>query len=75
MLNIPINHKTIFLFDHSVHFNVKCGHTFDFDVINKIKPQTNTSNQPVMAQLKPLGKCFCNSFCVLKKFFIIEYQR
>ena len=55
MLNIPLNHKTIFFFDFSTHFSIPCGHTYDFDVINKIKSQTNSSQQ-AMQQLKPINK-------------------
>jgi hypothetical protein len=53
MLNIPLNHKTIFLFDHTSHFNIPCGHTYDFDVINKAKPNSNATT---ISQIKPLGK-------------------
>ena len=57
MLNIPLNHKTIFLFDHSSHFNIPCGHTYDFDVINKAKPNSNANNNTAtFSQIKPLGK-------------------
>lgn len=41
MINTPINHKTILLFDHSSYFAINCGQTFEFDIPSKSK----TSNQ------------------------------
>jgi hypothetical protein len=49
-INIPINHKTLFVFDHSIHFLNPSGEAFEFDVLNKAKA-TQTANT-----LDPLRK-------------------
>jgi hypothetical protein len=69
MLSIPLNHKTIFLLDHSTQYATKCGHTYEFDVISKIKPQSgqNTGQQ----QLKPLDKTIWT--CLIES--AIEFSR
>ena len=60
MLNIPLNHKTIFLFDHANYFSNSCGQTCEFDVANKSKAATN----PQLASFQkfnPLNKSLWTS--------------
>lgn len=51
-MNIPINHKTIFLFDHSNYFSSNSNFKVDFDVPNKNKPSAASNYQ----KLEPLDK-------------------
>jgi hypothetical protein len=69
MLNIPINHKTIFLFDHSNYFSNSSNSRIEFDVANK-KPAS--SSQQLNAQkLEPLNKTLWT--CSIEAAF--EYSR
>jgi len=60
MFNIPLNHKTVFLFDHCNFFANNCGQTFEFDAINKSK-HTQQAHQN-LNKFKPLSKSLwsCN---------------
>ena len=51
MLNIPINHKTIFLFDHANYFSNSSGQTREFDMPMKTKPNAN----PQIANIQKLN--------------------
>ena len=58
MLNIPLNHKTVFLFDHANYFSANSGQTCEFDMPTKAKP----SPQPPNSQkLNPLNKTLWTS--------------
>lgn len=67
MPTIPINHKTIFVFDHSNHFALSSDQPIEFDVPIKAKSTTSTavavnpSPQPHQ-KLNPLVKSLwtCN---------------
>jgi hypothetical protein len=54
MYNIPINHKTIFLFDHCNYFSNICGQTYEYDAPPKAK--TVPSAQHLNTKLNPLNK-------------------
>ncbi|CAF0765077.1 unnamed protein product [Brachionus calyciflorus] len=54
MVNTPLNHKTIILFDHSNFFSNNCGQTYEFDVTSKSKPSSHSQNQS--HKLSPLNK-------------------
>jgi hypothetical protein len=56
MLNIPINHKTIFLFDHCNHFSNSCGQTYEYDVSKNSAKQNMATNMLNMHKLNPLNK-------------------
>lgn len=56
-MNIPINHKTIFLFDHSNYFSSSSNCKVDFDVAYKNKSASNTH----MQKLEPLNKSLWTS--------------
>lgn len=64
MSNTPLNHKTLFVFDHSSYFLASCGQTFEFDVPPKSKQSANPQAQASNAHLKlnPLNKSLwsCN---------------
>lgn len=66
-MNIPINHKTIFLFDHSNYFSSSANVRVDFDVANKSKPQASQNVQ----KLEPLNKTLWSSSIEAA----IEYSR
>ncbi|RNA00228.1 Asunder -like protein [Brachionus plicatilis] len=53
MVNTSINHKTIFLFDHSGYFATNCGQTFEFDISSKSKSSNQAQNQN---KINPLNK-------------------
>lgn len=55
-MNIPINHKTIFLFDHSNYFATYSNTTVEFDVANK-----NKSSSSNVQKLEPLNKTLWTS--------------
>lgn len=67
MFNISINHKTVFLFDHSSYFASQCGQTFEFDA-NKPK---SSSHQQQTQKLEPLNKSLWT--CCIEAAF--EYSR
>ena len=66
-MNLSLNHKTIFLFDHSNFFASYCGQTFEYDVANKTK-QTPAAQQK---KLEPLKKTLWT--CCIEAVF--EYAR
>lgn len=66
MFNIPINHKTVFLFDHSNYFSTNCGQTFEFDT-NKPKSSSHQQSH----KLEPLNKSLWT--CCIEAAF--EYSR
>jgi len=72
MSSIPINHKTVFLFDHSSYFANNCGQTFEFD---SSKPKTSQQQQQQQQQhhqkLDPLNKSLWT--CCIEAAF--EYSR
>jgi hypothetical protein len=72
MLNIPINHKTVFLFDQSSYFANNCGQTFEFDAN---KPKSSSSHhqqqQSINQRLEPLNKSLWT--CCIEAAF--EYCR
>lgn len=68
MLNIPINHKTVFLFDHSNNFAINCGQTFEFDAN---KPKSSSHQQQISHKLEPLNKSLWT--CCIEAAF--EYSR
>lgn len=53
MVNTPINHKTVFLFDSSSYFAANCGQTFEFDISSKSKASNQSQNQN---RINPLNK-------------------
>ena len=55
MVNTPLNHKTIFIFDHSNCFAANCGQTFEFDISTKSKPSSQSQNQS-QQKINPLTK-------------------
>lgn len=69
-MHIPLNHKTIILFDHSTNFATACGHTFDFDAASKGKSQATASSQAIQ-QLEPLDKSLWT--CLVES--AIEFSR
>jgi hypothetical protein len=68
-MNIPMNHKTIFLLDHCNYFSSYCGETFEFDIINK--PKLTAQNQTNLNKFPPLQKTIWS--CLVES--IIEYSR
>jgi hypothetical protein len=54
MLNIPLNHKTVFLFDHANFFSNNSGQTREFDMLTKTKPNSNPQMSN-MQKLNPLN--------------------
>ena len=70
MLNIPLNHKTIFLFDHANCFSNNCGQTFEFDVPNKSKASNQNQAQNIQ-KLNPLNKTLWS--CIVESAF--EFSR
>ena len=60
MLNIPLNHKTVFLFDHANYFAASCGQTTEFDMPTKAKP-TTSSQHTNLQKLNPLNKSLWTS--------------
>ena len=55
VINIPLNHKTIFLFDHSVYFAAPCGQTIEYDAATNLKAGNQAVNfqkfDPIMKTL------------------------
>ena len=71
MLNIPINHKTIFLFDHSNYFANNSNSLTEFDVASK-KPAASHQSQGTNSQkFEPLNKSLWT--CCIEAAF--EYAR
>lgn len=62
MINIPLNHKTIFLFDNANFFASNCGQTFDFDVASTKAAKSNPNQSQSSLKLNPLNKSLwtCN---------------
>lgn len=74
MYNIPINHKTIFVLDHSNYFASSCGQSIDIDTSFKLKSTPAIPNLDINSQslkLNPIIKSLwtCNVEAVL------EYSR
>lgn len=68
MSDIPLNHKTIFLFDYSSHLAVSCNESFIFDVPPKTKNASSTNAQQL---LPPITKTMWT--CAIEA--AIEYAR
>lgn len=67
-----MNHKTIFLFDHSAYFSNSCEQPIEFDAAGKSKTQQpQQSHNALNSKLNPLYKSLwtCNIESVL------EYSR
>lgn len=75
MLDIPLNHKTIFVLDHSSHFASSSEQPIEFDAPVKPKATTSAAQQqaavPTPLKFNPLVKSLwtCNVEAIL------EYSR
>ena len=69
MISLPINHKTIFIFDHCQYFSSPCGDKYEFDNAsgassstattsagNKTRQQQQQQQQQAANKLGPLSK-------------------
>jgi hypothetical protein len=62
-INVPLNHKTLVVLDHSIHFLNLCSETIDYDAISKTKTQTPHTLEPLR---KTIWTCILESvieFC------------
>lgn len=69
MHKIPLNHKTIFVLDHSGHFALSSEQPIEFDAPVKPKAATSAAAAPPPTQkLNPLTKCLwsCNIEALLE---------
>jgi hypothetical protein len=62
MFNVPLNHKTVFLFDHSLFFANSCEQQIEFDVSVKSKTAQPQPQNVANFKLNPLNKTLwtCN---------------